>query len=102
MTAAGDREAGREIREHRVIEIPGFFDEGARDAYVAKFKPEELGALNRHAVMHGESLDYDTRENSLKALSLLNYLALPPSEYSLLDPKQIERISADEFRYMCA
>jgi len=33
-------------------------------------------ALNRHAVMHGESLDYDTKENSLRALSLLNYVAL--------------------------
>lgn len=32
--------------------------------------------LNRHAVMHGESLDYDTRENSLRSLSLLNYVAL--------------------------
>jgi hypothetical protein len=32
--------------------------------------------LNRHAVMHGESLDYDTKENSLRALSLLNYVAL--------------------------
>jgi hypothetical protein len=32
--------------------------------------------LNRHAVMHGESLDFDTKENSLRALSLLNYVAL--------------------------
>lgn len=32
--------------------------------------------LNRHAVMHGESLDYDTKENSLRALSLLNYVAV--------------------------
>ncbi|HWI83836.1 hypothetical protein [Ramlibacter sp.] len=32
--------------------------------------------LNRHGVMHGESLDYDTRENSLRAISLLNYVAL--------------------------
>lgn len=31
--------------------------------------------LNRHRVMHGESLDYGTRANSLKAISLLNYLA---------------------------
>ncbi|MBI3777868.1 MAG: hypothetical protein HY274_02975 [Gammaproteobacteria bacterium] len=33
-------------------------------------------ALNRHAVMHGESLDYDNKDNSLRALSLLNYVAL--------------------------
>jgi hypothetical protein len=31
--------------------------------------------LNRHQIMHGESLDYGTEKNSLKALSLLNYIA---------------------------
>ncbi len=31
--------------------------------------------LNRHKVMHGESLDYGTRVNGLKTISLLNYLA---------------------------
>lgn len=31
--------------------------------------------LNRHTVLHGESVDYGTRLNSLKAISLLNYLA---------------------------
>ncbi|MDP3836334.1 MAG: hypothetical protein Q8Q82_20465 [Hydrogenophaga sp.] len=36
----------------------------------------EARLLNRHAVMHGESLDFDTKENSLRALSLLNYVAL--------------------------
>ncbi len=35
-----------------------------------------LDLLNRHAVMHGESLDHDTKENSLRAISLLNYVAL--------------------------
>lgn len=30
--------------------------------------------LNRHAVMHGESLTYGTQINGLKAISLLNYL----------------------------
>ncbi|MDX6008399.1 hypothetical protein [Cupriavidus necator] len=30
--------------------------------------------LNRHLVIHGESIDYDTETNSLKALSLLNYV----------------------------
>lgn len=30
--------------------------------------------LNRHQVMHGESLDYDTEANSLRAISLLNYV----------------------------
>lgn len=32
--------------------------------------------LNRHAVMHGVSLDHDTKANSLRALSLLNYVVL--------------------------
>ncbi len=31
---------------------------------------------NRHTVMHGESIDYGTKENSLKVLSLLYYVAL--------------------------
>ena len=30
--------------------------------------------LNRHQVLHGESVDYGTEQNSLKAISLLNYL----------------------------
>ncbi len=30
--------------------------------------------LNRHVVLHGLSVDYDTEENSLKAVSLLSYL----------------------------
>ena len=31
--------------------------------------------LNRHAVLHGESLDYGTETNSLKAVSLLQYVS---------------------------
>ena len=30
--------------------------------------------LNRHEVLHGESVDYDTEVNSLRAWSLLNYV----------------------------
>ena len=32
------------------------------------------GSFNRHAVMHGESLDYDSRLNSCRAISLLVYV----------------------------
>ena len=32
-------------------------------------------ALNRHMVLHGEALDYGTEINSLKAISLVNYVA---------------------------
>lgn len=31
--------------------------------------------LNRHMVLHGESLDYGSKTNSLKAISLINYVA---------------------------
>jgi len=37
--------------------------------------PDFVG-LNRHLVMHGESVDYPTEINSLKAISLLNYVAV--------------------------
>jgi hypothetical protein len=36
---------------------------------------ESFNELNRHQVMHGESLDYGTEINSLKSISLLNYVA---------------------------
>jgi len=32
--------------------------------------------LNRHMVLHGESLDYGTEKNSLKAISLINYVSI--------------------------
>ena len=36
-------------------------------------KPD-IESPNRHAIMHGECLDYGTKINSLKAISLLNYV----------------------------
>lgn len=47
-------------------------------------KSENYNGLNRHMVLHGESLDYATEENSLKAFSLLSYIA------SLLPERRIE------------
>ena len=35
---------------------------------------ESFSSLNRHQVLHGESVDYDTERNSLKSISLLGYL----------------------------
>jgi len=32
-------------------------------------------ALNRHAVLHGESVDYSSRLNSCRAISLLVYVS---------------------------
>lgn len=40
-----------------------------------KKRGEDFTGLNRHTVLHGESLDYDTKINSLKAISLLNYVS---------------------------
>jgi hypothetical protein len=36
---------------------------------------EEFIGLNRHMVLHGESLNYGNKINSLKAISLINYVA---------------------------
>jgi hypothetical protein len=43
----------------------------------ASEKERQVGneALKRHTVLHGESLDYGTKVNSLKAVSLINYVA---------------------------
>lgn len=38
-------------------------------------RPQGTDLLNRHAVLHGESLNYGTQANSLKAISLINYMA---------------------------
>lgn len=38
-------------------------------------RPAGFDALNRHTVLHGESLDYGSKVNSLKAISLINYVA---------------------------
>jgi len=38
-------------------------------------RDETFNELNRHQVMHGESLDYGTEVNGLKSISLLNYVA---------------------------
>jgi hypothetical protein len=38
-------------------------------------RDEDFNQLNRHMVLHGESIDYGTKINSFRALSLLNYVA---------------------------
>lgn len=38
-------------------------------------RPAEFDGLNRHQVLHGESLTYHTEINSLKAVSLLGFLS---------------------------
>lgn len=39
-----------------------------------KERGENFAELNRHQVLHGESIDYGTEVNSLKSISLLNYV----------------------------
>lgn len=38
-------------------------------------RPRNFNGLNRHMVLHGESLDYGSKVNSLKAISLVNYVS---------------------------
>lgn len=38
-------------------------------------REEGFNLLNRHMVLHGESLNYGSKVNSLKALSLINYVS---------------------------
>lgn len=40
-----------------------------------KRRAPDFKGLNRHTVLHGEDLDYGTKVNCLKAVSLLNYVA---------------------------
>ncbi len=45
-----------------------------------KKRPDNFSDLNRHLVLHGESVDYGTEENSLRAIAFLNYCAFVLSE----------------------
>ncbi|MDV7210112.1 hypothetical protein [Azotobacter beijerinckii] len=52
-------------------------------AYNSKERLPDFTGLNRHTVLHGEDSQYDTRVNSLKALSLLLYVEnFVPSDLS--------------------
>jgi hypothetical protein len=62
----------------------------------AKERPKSFNALNRHMVLHGESLDYGTKVNSLKAISLINYVA------EMLCKRNISRGSANKPPTSCA
>ena len=48
-------------------------------------REEGTGLLYRNAVLHGESLDYDTEENSCRALSLLAYVTWMFEELDQVD-----------------
>ena len=62
--------SGREICLHPLVILsPLWMNKGERDD-----RGESFVGLNRHQVLHGESTDYDTEQNSLKVISLLSYL----------------------------
>ena len=46
----------------------------------ASERGERFHELNRHLVLHGDSIDYGAEVNSLKAISLLNYVAVVLNE----------------------
>lgn len=49
------------------VSLPIHASEGERD--------ENFSHMNRHMILHGESIDYGTKINSLKAISMLNYIS---------------------------
>jgi hypothetical protein len=48
-------------------------------------RPADFSGLNRHLVLHGDSLDYNTRINSARALSLVAYLSWILAEVATRD-----------------
>ncbi len=54
-------------------------------------RASEPGHLNRHAVFHGEDVEYGNEINSLKALSLLSYASWALTMAKSLDPSDDER-----------
>ncbi|HIE1653687.1 TPA: hypothetical protein ACXJGC_004989 [Burkholderia cenocepacia] len=50
-------------------------ESGMTVALSEKARPQGFSGLNRHMVLHGESIDYGTKENGLRAISLLNYIS---------------------------
>ncbi len=70
-----------QIEPHR--KFAGSMLSGLTNSFPVAYNERERNSVeefysgpNRHTVMHGEDLDYGTKENSLKALSLLYYIAL--------------------------
>ena len=65
------------IEENRSDYFTAFFDifEEQVPLWVsASERSQSFDQLNRHLVLHGEAVDYGSEENSLKAISFLNWL----------------------------
>lgn len=58
----------------------------------------DFNGLNRHTVLHGEDLEYGTKINSLKAVSLLNYVAQILTRKLQDDESDVSEVGEDESR----
>ena len=73
--------AFRELEQDITDDLLSAFLSGLIDKVPLIYNEQERSAtapfndLNRHQVMHGESVDYGTRVNSFKAMSLLQFVA---------------------------
>jgi hypothetical protein len=72
------------IRENKKPEVAAYVEQFFADTFKASLlspigasqhERSDTELLNRHAVLHGESLNYGSQTNSLKAISLINYMA---------------------------
>jgi hypothetical protein len=79
------------IRFNKKPEVASYVEDSITDAFAAALmsplckilpiaapqseRPADTDLLNRHAVLHGESLNYGSKANSLRAISLINYVA---------------------------
>jgi hypothetical protein len=81
------QDKGREAVKRHLLDSAGDASARLAEAYLAPFagdlpllhsskqRPVGFTKLNRHQVLHGESIDYGTPDNSLRAISLLVYIA---------------------------
>lgn len=74
-----EREIGRRNLTRAMLAIlthshPIHYGRSERQSWEEKHG-RSFSAFNRHRVLHGESVDYGTQENSLRAISLLYYVA---------------------------
>lgn len=67
-------QSGAMFLEAVKVELPILASEKDRQRIAADRGWATWTELNRHQVLHGESVDYGTRLNSLKGVSLLSYL----------------------------
>jgi len=79
------------MKTNRRPQTAAYVDQIANDTVMAAFlsplaetlpinaskneRPRNFNGLNRHMVLHGESLDYGSKINGLKAISLVNYVS---------------------------